>query len=66
MHKVEHSTSRIIRPLAAAEFLGISKTGLYRLVNKSLLKKPIKLGIQASGWTEQSLLDFIKERQNAK
>jgi len=66
MQKIELSTNRIFRPMTAAKFLGISKTGLYRLVNSGQLPKPIKLSKLASGWQEQTLIDFINSRPSAR
>jgi len=62
MQKLSNSTSRIFRPRNAAAFLGIGKTTLYSLVRSGELPAPLKLGLRASGWQEQTLLDFIARR----
>ena len=62
MQKHNFSTGRIFRPMAAASFLGLGKTTLYMLVNTGKLPKPIKLGVRARGWSEETLLHFIQMR----
>ena len=57
------SPGSIIRPREAAEYLGTSRTTLYRLVNSGELPKPIKLSTQVTGWRMSTLDQFIAERQ---
>lgn len=45
----------IYRPKAAAEYLGVAVSTLYRWAAASDLPKPIKLGSQASGWRKADL-----------
>ena len=56
----------IIRPREAAEYLGIGRTTLYRLVNRGDLPKPIKLSAQVTGWRLSTLDQFIAERQGVE
>lgn len=56
----------IIRPREAAEYLGIGRTTLYRLVSRGDLPKPIKLSAQVTGWRLDTLDQFIAERQGVE
>ncbi|MDD2893186.1 MAG: AlpA family phage regulatory protein [Halothiobacillaceae bacterium] len=55
-------SSRIYRPARAAAFLDVSRSTVWRLVKAGHLPPPIKIGAQAVGWTEQTLLDFVASR----
>jgi len=59
------SIIKIHRPASAAEQLGISRSTLWRWVRDGYIQKPIKLGKQAVGWREETLLEYIKSRENA-
>ncbi len=59
------SVIKIHRPASAAEQLGISRSTLWRWVKMGIVPKPIKLGSQAVGWQEKTLLEYIKSRENA-
>jgi len=59
------STIKIHRPASAARELGISRSTLWRWVRDGQIPKPIKLGKQARGWREETLLEYIKSRENA-
>ena len=52
----------ILRPKAAAEYLGVSASTLYRWANESDFPKPIKLGRQASGWRRTDLDAWLERR----
>ena len=54
--------SRIYRPARAAAFLDVSRSTVWRLVQAGHLAPPIRIGAQAVGWTEQTLLDFVASR----
>ncbi|MCP3714892.1 AlpA family transcriptional regulator [Paraburkholderia sp. CNPSo 3281] len=54
---------QILRPVAAAAFLGIGKTTLYRLAARGLIAPPIKLGERASGWRRSDLIAFVNARE---
>lgn len=45
--------------------LQISRTTLYRLVQRGELKAPIKLGPRASGWLSTDINEFIEARIKA-
>lgn len=61
----QYQPKRLIRPKAAADRLGISKTTLYRLVKAGILPKPVRISAQATGWPEDIIEAFIAARQEA-
>ena len=52
----------IYRPRAAAKYLGVSPSTLYRWANDSDFPQPIKLGRQASGWRKADLDAWLDRR----
>ena len=58
--------NQIVRPAQAASMLGISKPTLYRLIKNGELPPPIKISERASGWTNETLIQFIKSRQSTQ
>ena len=56
----------ILRPKAAAEYLGVATSTLYRWANESNFPKPIKLGRQASGWRKIDLDAWLERRAEGK
>lgn len=52
----------ILRPKAAAKYLGVATSTLYRWSNESCFPKPIKLGRQASGWRKADLDAWLERR----
>jgi len=59
------SVIKIYRPSAAATALGISRSTLWRWVKMGIIPEPVKIGVQAVGWQEKTLLEYIKSRENA-
>ncbi len=53
----------IVRPRDAAEYLGIGRSSLYRLIDSGDLPKPLRLTPQASGWRLSTLEEFLQERE---
>jgi predicted DNA-binding transcriptional regulator AlpA len=43
------ATGPVLRPDAAAEYLGLSITHYYEQARRGILPKPIKMGLRASG-----------------
>jgi len=67
MSRIEFNIpTRIYRPLDACKMLGVSKSSLYRFVRMGELGKPIKIGKIASGWREETLMEFINSRPSAR
>lgn len=54
---------QILRPAAAAAFLSVGKTTLYRWVDRGMIARPIKLGERASGWRRLDLIAFVDARE---
>lgn len=57
--------TRVIRPKAAAETLGISRATLYRLVRAGALPPPLRISAGCSGWPEHVIADYIEARRAA-
>jgi len=67
MRLVGHESSsreRLLNVCRVAELLGISKRGVYRLVARGELAKPVKVG-QVSRWLESEVIAWI-ERAKCK
>lgn len=47
---------RVLRPKAAADFLGISRTTLWRLAREGRIAAPLQIGARARGWPLATLL----------
>ncbi|WP_430886864.1 helix-turn-helix transcriptional regulator [Guyparkeria hydrothermalis] len=56
----------ILRPREAWQYLGISRSSLYRYVDTGLLPKPIRLGPQTTGWRLSTLEAFLDERERGE
>ena len=52
----------IYRPRAAAKYLGVSPSTLYRWAAATDFPRPIKLGRQASGWRKADLDKWLDSR----
>jgi len=59
-------TSAILRPKAAAEYLGVAVSTLYRWAAATDFPKPIKLGRQASGWRKADLDAWIDRQAGGR
>ncbi|MCG5495642.1 helix-turn-helix transcriptional regulator [Ectothiorhodospira variabilis] len=53
----------VLRPRDAAEFLGIGKTSLYRLVAAGRLPRPIRLSAQSTGWRLSTLNAYLESAE---
>lgn len=47
---------RVLRPKAAADFLSVSRTTLWRLAREGRIAPPLQIGARARGWTMADLL----------
>jgi prophage regulatory protein len=53
----------ILRPKFAAEFLGVSRSTIYRLRSLGLLPEPARIGIAAIGWRQSVLADYVRRAE---
>lgn len=53
---------RVLRPAAAAAYLGLSRPTLYRLERAGKLPARIHLGENSSGWLRDDLDSFLNSR----
>jgi predicted DNA-binding transcriptional regulator AlpA len=56
---------RVLRPEAAARYLGLSKATIYRLEKEGSLRPRILLGPRSSAWLISDLDDFLASRPHA-
>ncbi|MCO4881566.1 helix-turn-helix domain-containing protein [Paraburkholderia caribensis] len=56
-------SDQILRPNAAAAFLGVAVPTLYNWAREGQIARPIKLGPRASGWRRSYLEAFITARE---
>jgi prophage regulatory protein len=59
------SNTRILRGPQAAQYVGLSRSALYRLTKAGRFPAPIKLGLRSSGWLVEELDEFLA-KQKAK
>lgn len=52
--------ARILRPVHAAAYLGVSRMTIYRLVSRGELPKPLRMARNAVGWDIHDLDDYIE------
>lgn len=53
---------RVLRPTAAAAYIGLSRATLYRLERAGVLPARVRLGPNASGWFREDLDGFLETR----
>lgn len=56
----------ILRPRQAAEFLGLSRSSLYRLKALGVLPQPARVGIAAIGWRQSVLLEYVRKSEGSE
>jgi predicted DNA-binding transcriptional regulator AlpA len=54
--------ARVLRPAAAATYIGLSRASLYRLERAGELPQRVILGPNASGWFREDLDGFLASR----
>ena len=59
-------TIKIIKLQEVKKMTSLSVSSIYRLASQGRFPKPIKLAQRSSGWLEQEILDFLKERINIR
>ena len=53
---------RVVRPKEAAKRIGVSRATLYRYVASGALPKPRRISSGVSGWLEETIDGFIRDR----
>jgi len=61
-----NAPQRICRPNETINMLGVSKSTLWRMVKDGIIPPPIKIGRQAVGWKEKTLIEFINSRPSTR
>lgn len=56
---------RILRLNQVIQAIGLSRASIYRLMDRGLFPKPIKIGISAVGWPSEALDSWLTERKLA-
>lgn len=57
---------QILRPVAAAKKLGVSKMTVYRLENAGMIPPRIKISAKYVGWDEIGLDDYLRNRATVR
>jgi len=55
---------KIIRRPEVSTRTGLPKSSLYALMSKGMFPEPVKLGLRAVGWYEDTVDDWIDSRQS--
>lgn len=55
-------TDKILRCLDVQEVTGLSRSTIYRMMNRDDFPKATKLGIRAIGWRQSAVADWIEAR----
>ena len=59
-------TIKIMKLQEVKKMTSLSVSSIYRLASQGRFPRPIKLSERSSGWLEQEILDFLKERINIR
>ncbi|GAB7553337.1 hypothetical protein NRB_28430 [Novosphingobium sp. 11B] len=58
--------NRLIRLDQVSEIVGLGKTLIYRLISEGRFPRPLKLGLNASRWSEIEVQSWIAEQVAAR
>ena len=53
---------RILRCHDVLETTGLSRSTIYRMMERDEFPKPTKLGVRAIGWRQSAVMDWIEGR----
>ncbi|WP_272010577.1 helix-turn-helix transcriptional regulator [Roseovarius sp. ZX-A-9] len=53
-------TDRILRCREVQEIIGLSRSTIYRMINRGDFPPPQKLGLRAIGWRESSIKEWLE------
>lgn len=56
---IQHGSDRVLRPKDAAEYLGVSRSTLYRLVLTEKLAAPRRISARVTGWPVSDLKSYV-------
>tara|TARA_B110000037_G_C16650364_1_gene314313 strand:+ start:266 stop:478 length:213 start_codon:yes stop_codon:yes gene_type:complete len=54
--------SKLLKAKQVAEYVNVSKSQIYKLVQQGRLPKPIKLGERGSAWLVSEIDDWLQSR----
>lgn len=54
---------RLLRLEQVKEIVGLGRTMIYDLINQKAFPAPIKLGVNASRWSEQAVYLWLEEQK---
>lgn len=57
---------RFLRLEQVKEIVGLGRTMIYELIKQNAFPAPIKLGINASRWSEQSVFLWLAEQKQSQ
>jgi len=57
---------KILKASEVAEYVNVSKSQIYKLVQQGRLPKPIKLGERGSGWLTSEIDAWLQSRVDAR
>ncbi|MFG6648667.1 helix-turn-helix transcriptional regulator [Sulfitobacter sp. 1A10445] len=55
-------TDKILRCRDVQEVTGLSRSTIYRMMDRDDFPKATKLGVRAIGWRQSAVADWIQER----
>ena len=58
--------SKVLKAKQVAEYVNVSKSQIYKLVQQGRLPKPIKLGERGSGWLISEIDTWLQSRIDAR
>jgi prophage regulatory protein len=60
--QIQPRLQRIVRKSQLPDYVGLRRTAIDDLMASGAFPKPVKLGLRAVGWTEESLIRWQQER----
>jgi prophage regulatory protein len=57
---------RILRLPAVTQYVGLSRSSIYRLMEKGLFPQSIRLGLAAIGWDERDISIWLERKKHTQ